>query len=106
MDIIKEKIFRWIAIFSCAHYHHLILGTLFLGRLSGFLITGLQFQSGVLNLLPANAPTTGAFVKFLKEFGSGDSLFIFLESKSGGEKVVAKIEGILKMIRIWKKFFG
>jgi hypothetical protein len=29
-----------------------------------------------------------------------------MESKSGEEKVVAKIEGILKMLRIWKKFFG
>jgi hypothetical protein len=106
MGIIKERIFYWIEIFPCAHYHNLILGTLFLGRLSGLLITGLQFQGDVLNLLPSNAPTTGAFVKFLKEFGSGNFLFIFLESKSGGEKMVAKIEGILKMIRIWKKFFG
>jgi predicted RND superfamily exporter protein len=106
MDIIKEKIFHWIAIFSYAHCHHLILGTLFLGGLSGFLITGLQFQSDVVNFLPSNAPTTGAFVKFPKEFKSGDSLFIVMESKSGGEKVVAKIEGILKMLRISKKFFG
>ncbi len=30
-------------------------------------------------------PKTGAFVKFLREFGSADSLFIVLERKSGGE---------------------
>jgi hypothetical protein len=51
--------------------------------MSGFLITRLQFQSDVLNLLPEKAPRTQAFVKFLKEFGSGDSLFIVLERKSG-----------------------
>jgi len=49
------------------------------------LISRLQFQSDVLNLLPANAPRTGAFMKFLKEFGGTDSLFMVLERKSGGE---------------------
>jgi len=95
MGIIKERIFYWIEIFSCTHSPHLILGILFPGGLSGFLITGLQFERDVRNLLPSNAPRMGAFVKFLKEFGSGDSLFTVLESKSGGEKVVVRIEGIL-----------
>jgi predicted RND superfamily exporter protein len=53
--------------------------------MAGFLITRLQFQSDVLNLLPEKAPRTQAFVKFLKDFGSGDSLFIVLERKSGEE---------------------
>jgi hypothetical protein len=74
VDIIKEKIFRRIAVFSCAHSQPSILGALFLGRPSGFLITGLQFQKDMLNLLLSNVPQRGAFVKFLKDFGSGASV--------------------------------
>jgi len=81
----KERILRWMTEFSCTRYRPLIWGTLLLGALSLLLITRLQFQSDVLHLLPANAPTTGAFVKFLKEFGGADSLFLVLERKSGGE---------------------
>jgi hypothetical protein len=85
VELTRKKIFRWITKFSCARHKSLILGTLILGGLSAFLITRLQWQSDVLNLLPSNAPTTGAFVKFLKEFGAADSLFIVLERESGGE---------------------
>jgi predicted RND superfamily exporter protein len=49
------------------------------------MVTRLQLQSDVLNLLPSNAPTTAAFVRFLKDFGTADSLFIVLERKGGGE---------------------
>jgi predicted RND superfamily exporter protein len=85
MALTRKRIFRWITEFSYDRHRYLILGTLILGGLSAFLITRLQFQSDVLHLLPANAPTTGAFVKFLKEFGTADSLFIVLERESGGE---------------------
>jgi len=74
-----------MARFSHRSFRSLILGAVILAALSGFLITRLQFQSDVLNLLPANAPRTQALVKFLKEFGSGDSLFLLLERKSGRE---------------------
>ncbi len=79
------RVFSGIARFSFFHRRRLILVALILGALSGFLITRLQFQSDVLNLLPEKAPRTQALVTFLKEFGSGDSLFIVLERKSGGE---------------------
>ncbi len=85
MNLTREGIFSWIARISCSRFRQLILGALILAALSAFLITRLPFQSDVLNLLPGNAPVTGAFVNFLKEFGSGDSLFIVLERKSGGE---------------------
>ncbi len=85
MDWTREKILRRIAKFSCRRYRYLILGTLLLGTLSLFMVTRLQLQSDVLNLLPTNAPTTAAFVKFLKDFGTADSLFIVLERKGGGE---------------------
>jgi hypothetical protein len=85
MNSIRDQIFSRIARFSFFRWRSLIWGTLILAVLSGFLITRLQFQSDVLNLLPGNVPRTQAFVKFLKEFGSGDSLFIVLDRKSGAE---------------------
>ena len=85
MDSPRRQSFSWLSRFSHSHFRSLILASLILGALSAFLITRLQFQSDVLNLLPGNAPRTQALVKFLKEFGSGDSLFIVLERKSGGE---------------------
>jgi predicted exporter len=81
----REKIFHRIAAFACRNYRQVIGGALILAVLSGFLITRLNLQSDVLNLLPSNAPATGAFVTFLKDFGSADSLFIVLERQSGGE---------------------
>lgn len=85
MILFREKILRQVAQFSVSHFKHLLLGTLILAALSGFLVSRLEFQSDVVNLLPAKAPATGAFVQFLKEFGSGDTLLIILERKSGGE---------------------
>lgn len=85
MNLSKESIFLWMARISRAYYRKLILGALILAALSAFLITRLQFQSDVLNLLPRNAPLTRAFVNFLKEFGAADSLFIVLERQSGGK---------------------
>ena len=85
MNSIRDQIFSRIARFSFFRWRSLIGGALILAVLSGFLITRLQFQSDVLNLLPRNAPQTRALVTFLKEFGSGDSLFIVLERKSGRE---------------------
>jgi predicted RND superfamily exporter protein len=85
MNSFRSRVFSWIARFSFSRGRFLILGTLILGAMSGFLISRLQFESDVLNLLPGKAPRTQAFVKFLKDFGSGDSLFIVLERKSGGE---------------------
>ncbi|MGA2954777.1 MAG: MMPL family transporter [Thermodesulfobacteriota bacterium] len=85
MNLTREGIFSWIARISCSRFRQLILGAMILAALSAFLITRLPFQSDVLNLLPGNAPATGAFVTFLKEFGSADSLFIVLQRKSGGE---------------------
>lgn len=85
MDRTQEKILSWITKFSCRRARSLILGTLILGVLSSILVTRLQLQSDVLNLLPSNAPTTAAFVRFLKDFGTADSLLIVLERKSGGE---------------------
>ncbi len=85
MNLTRENIFSWIARISCNRFRLLVLGTLILAALSAFLITRLPFQSDVLNLLPGKAPQTADFVKFLKEFGSADSLFIVLERKSGGE---------------------
>jgi len=56
MDSIRTHIFSRIARFSIFHRRLLILGALILAALSGFLITRLQFQSDVLNLLPEKAP--------------------------------------------------
>jgi predicted RND superfamily exporter protein len=81
----RENIFSWIARISCTRFRLLILGTVMVAALCAFKITRLPFQSDVLSLLPENAPQTGAFRKFLKEFGSSDSLLIVLESKSGKE---------------------
>jgi len=75
----------WLTKFSYRRSRYLILGTLILGVFASFLVTRLQLQSDVLNLLPSHAPTTAAFVKFLKDFGTADSLFIVLERKSDGE---------------------
>ena len=85
MDWNQEKILGWITKFSYRRSRYLILGTLILGVFASLLVTRLQLQSDVLNLLPSNAPATAAFVKFLKDFGTADSLFIVLERKSGGE---------------------
>jgi len=85
MNTIRNQIFARIAQFSFFRWRPLIWGALILAVLSGFLITRLHFQSDVLNLLPGNAPRTQDLVKFLKEFGSGDSLYIVLDRKSGGE---------------------
>jgi uncharacterized protein len=85
MNSIRDQIFSRIAQFSFFRRRPLLWGALILAVLSGFLITRLHFQSDVLNLLPGNAPRTQALVKFLKEFGSGDSLYIVLDRKSGGE---------------------
>ena len=74
-----------MANWSYHHYQLVLGGTLILGLLSGLLVSRLQLQSDVVNLLPSNAPATKAFVQFLQEFGSADSLFIVLERKSGGE---------------------
>ncbi len=74
-----------MANWSYRHYQLVLGGTLILGLLSGLLVSRLQFQSDVVNLLPSNAPATKAFVQFLQEFGAADSLFIVLERKSGGE---------------------
>jgi hypothetical protein len=51
MDLTRKKIFWRITKFSCVRHKYLILGTLILGGISAFLITRLQFQSDVLNLL-------------------------------------------------------
>jgi len=75
----------WLTKFSYRRSRYLILGTLILGVFASFLVTRLQLQSDVLNLLPSNAPATAAFVKFLKDFGTADSPFIVLERKSDGE---------------------
>ena len=85
MNSSRDQIFSRIARFSFLRWRSLILGALILAVLSGFQITRLEFQSDVLNLLPEKSPRTQAMVKFLKEFGSGDSLFIVLDRKSGGE---------------------
>jgi uncharacterized protein len=74
-----------VARFSVRRYRWILAAALGMSLLSGFFITRLQFQSDVLNLLPANAPRTAAFVKFLREFGATDSLFIVLERPSGKE---------------------
>jgi predicted exporter len=79
----RENIFSWIARVACARFRLVILGVLMVTALCAFKITRLQFQSDVLSLLPENAPQTAAFRKFLKEFGSDDSLLIVLESESG-----------------------
>jgi predicted RND superfamily exporter protein len=85
MNTFRDQIFSRIARFSFFRRRPLIWGALILAVLSGFLISRLHFQSDVLNLLPENAPRTQDLVKFLKEFGSGDSLYIVLDRKSGGE---------------------
>ncbi len=85
MNSIRDRIFSRIARFSITRRRSLIWGALILAVLSGFLITRLEFQSDVLNLLPQKSPRTQALVKFLKEFGYGDSLFIVLDRKSGRE---------------------
>jgi predicted RND superfamily exporter protein len=85
MNLARENILRRVAKFSLTHYRALILATLILGGISGFLVNRLQLQSDVVNLLPTNVPKTGAFVKFFKEFGAADSLFIVLERRNGGE---------------------
>jgi len=85
MNPSRDRVFSLVARFSWIHPRGLLLAALLWGALSAFLITGLQFQSDVLHLLPKNAPKTEAFVKFLKDFGSADSLFIVLERKTGGE---------------------
>ncbi len=80
-----ENNLRWMANWS---YHHcrLVLGiALVLGLLSAWGIGRLQLQSDVINLLPSHAPVTEAFVKFLREFGTADSLFLVLERRGGGE---------------------
>ncbi len=81
----EEKKLRWVANWSYRHYKLVLGSTLILGLLSGLLVSRLQFQSDVINLLPSNAPATRAFVQFLQEFGAADSLFIVLERKSGGD---------------------
>ncbi|MCX5907136.1 MAG: MMPL family transporter [Deltaproteobacteria bacterium] len=81
----RQRIFADIANFSSAHASPLIWGTLILSALCALLISRLQFQSDVAHLLPTTAPKTQASVKFLKEFGAADSLFIALAQKSGGE---------------------
>jgi len=80
-----EKKLSWVANWSYRHYQLVLGSTLILALLSGLLLSRLQFQSDVVNLLPSNAPATKAFVQFLQEFGAADSLFIVLERKSGGE---------------------
>jgi len=85
MNSSRDRIFSRIARFSFLRWRSLLWGALILAVLSGFQITRLEFQSDVLNLLPGNAPRTQALVKFLREFGSGDSLFIVLDRKSGEE---------------------
>ncbi len=80
-----EKIWGWVARCSRVYHRQLILGMVILGALCLWLISHLQFQSDVANLLPSHAPRTQAFVKFLKQFGASDSLFVILERKSGGE---------------------
>ena len=76
MEWSQEKILSGITNFSYRRSRYVILGTVILGVFSSFLVTRLQLQSDVLNLLPSNAPATAAFVNFLKEFGTADSLFI------------------------------
>ena len=85
MNFPGENNLRWIANRSYHHYRLVLGGTLILGLLSGWLVSGLRLQSDVVNLLPAHPPATKAFVEFLQEFGTADSLFIVLERKSGGE---------------------
>jgi predicted RND superfamily exporter protein len=81
----RDKILNWIATFAWRNYRQVIGGGLILAVLSGFLLTRINLQSDVLNLLPSNAPATGAFVTFLRDFGSADSLYIVLERESGGD---------------------
>lgn len=77
--------FRRVAKFSLRFHRWILLSFfLFLG-LSIFLVLRLKPQSDVSHLLPADAPKTQAFVSFLKQFGASDSLFVALETKSGGE---------------------
>ncbi|NWF56586.1 MAG: MMPL family transporter [Syntrophaceae bacterium] len=85
MNAIRDRIFSGIARFSFNRRRTLIWAALFLAVLSGYLTTRLHFQSDVLNLLPEKSPRTQALVKFLQEFGSGDSLFVVLDRKSGRE---------------------
>jgi len=85
MNLPGQKILTWMAFFSHRHYKSLLWTFLILVVCSGWLVSRLQFQTDVANLLPVNAPATGAFVKFLKEYGATDTLFIVLERESGGE---------------------
>ncbi|HSR10247.1 MAG TPA: MMPL family transporter, partial [Thermodesulfobacteriota bacterium] len=85
MEATREKIFSRIAAFSFAHSRRLILASVALSGLCAFLVARLPFESDVLNLLPGRAPVTGDFVRFLREFGSADSLYIVVERKSGGD---------------------
>lgn len=61
MNLTREGIFSWIVRISCSRSRRLILGSLDLAALSGFLITRLPFQSDVLNLFPENAPENWGF---------------------------------------------
>ena len=85
MNSIGHMDFRRLVRFSLRFHRWLLLSFfLFLG-LSIFLVLRLKPQSDVAHLLPAHAPKTQAFVSFLKQFGASDSLFVALETKSGGE---------------------
>ncbi len=81
----RKNLFCWIARTALEKSKLLLITVLVLGGVSILLTSRLNFQSDVVNLLPASAPRTQAFIKFLKEFGATDSLFIILERKSGKE---------------------
>jgi len=85
MNSIGHMDFRWLAKFSLRFHRWLLLFFFLLLGLSIFLVLRLKPQSDVAHLLPAHAPKTQAFVSFLKQFGASDSLFVALETKSGGE---------------------
>lgn len=85
MKFDRESLFRWIANTSREKSKFLLVAASILAGISILLVARLDFHSDVANLLPSSAPRTQAFVKFLKEFGAADSLFIILERKSGQE---------------------
>jgi predicted RND superfamily exporter protein len=81
----REAFFRRLSKFAREKHRWILVAASILAGVSALFISRLEFQSDVAHLLPSSAPRTQAFMKFLKDFGAPDSLFIILEGKRGQE---------------------
>ncbi|OGW50664.1 MAG: hypothetical protein A2Z50_04355, partial [Nitrospirae bacterium RBG_19FT_COMBO_42_15] len=77
----KEKIFKAIARLSHTHYKKVIIVSILLTLIFGFLALRLQLATDIVNLLPSKSKVSKDFMGAIKDFGTLDFLVVVVQAK-------------------------